>query len=94
MLVSVANGQLFDGLSPAQFCFWERLPSTYLGMPTEHLFKFGGIVAMTIFAITLATATVTTALGDDADVTQHVGPLFCDLPMRPYSFVMVERLER
>lgn len=31
---------------------------------------------MTIFAITLATATVTTALGDDADVTQHVGPLF------------------
>jgi hypothetical protein len=73
--VSAANGQLSDGLSPGQFYFWERLPSTYLGMPTERLFKCGRIVAKMILAITLTTVTFTTALGEDTDVKQCVGPL-------------------
>ena len=73
--VSAANGQLSDGLSPGQFYFLERLPSTYLGMPTERLFKCGRIVAKMILAITLTTVTFTTALGEDTDVKQCVGPL-------------------
>ncbi|MFM0167634.1 hypothetical protein [Paraburkholderia sediminicola] len=70
MSVSAANGQLSGGLSSGQFCFWERLPSTYLGMPTERLFKCGGIVATMILAITLTTVTFKAALGEDADVKE------------------------
>lgn len=44
-------------------------------MPTERLFKCGGIVATAIWAITLTIVTLTAALGKGADVTQCVGPL-------------------
>ncbi|CAE6955899.1 hypothetical protein R75471_06232 [Paraburkholderia domus] len=44
-------------------------------MPKERSFKCGRVAATTILAITLAAVTVTRALGEDAGVTQCVGPL-------------------
>lgn len=105
--VSAENGQLSDGLSLGQFCFWEQLPSTYLGMPTERLFKCGGIVAMTILAIALTTVTVVALLAqkhqyadlvfraernwNNRDIAEHDRLVCCDV-VRPGLFVVVLNL--